>query len=387
MATYIFYVLPIYHQVRQKIINQQINRGDIMRNKILLISLFLLLYLYCEKDKSITSPEIPSDSPTKQELSKFQVIQVYYDSTVIKSDKNIILRTKAVEKIILGWKENGFFAGYDTLEPQYSPFDNGYYLDFQFEKNTGRTLRIYEFTLRFMLFNNDSIDVDTTAQLYKYPYQSAEIFITAEEVFQRENYHFQDIDRNDNYLFIHPVGPVGLIKYNLISKQTEELVLYSSGDCITSDSIYIFYDIGHKDILRYNLATDTTDMKLDLSGLNYSWIKGLDIYGGILYVLLESSPSYYLTKFDLQGNYLGFIEYSKTTIFMTINGDILYSIEISPDWSGMGISRFNLITETFMENKSLPTNEWEGIRIYQDKFYFTDFYRQIIGTIPLNELE
>lgn len=51
-----------------------------------------------------------------------------------------------------------------------------------------------------------------------------------------------------------------------------------SGDCIASDSEYVFYDLNHDKIFRYNLKTDTTDMKLDLTSLNFTYIKGMDIY-------------------------------------------------------------------------------------------------------------
>jgi hypothetical protein len=298
-------------------------RRSIMKSKLLLPLLLFSLFFGCEKDDSITGP---ADSPTKENLAKFQIVQVDYDSLLIKSDNDIILPKKAVERIFFGQKVNGVFTANDSLEPEYLPTNDSYYLDFQFEKKVDRSLSVYEYTLRFLSVNGDFIDVDTTAQMYKYPYQSAEIFLTFDQVFPIE-YLFQDFDLNDNYLFVHPLGPSGLYKYDLFSGQTEELLLYPSGDCLAADSIYVFCDVDHVKIYRYNLVTDKTDLELDLSGLTYSLIKGLDIYQGILYALFESSPSYFLAKFDFEGKYLGQIEYPKTTMYMAISNGILYSIE------------------------------------------------------------
>jgi len=195
-----------------------------MKIKTLFILSFLILLLSCTKEKSVTGPETPNTVPSQQDLAKFQIIQIYYDSLEIKSDRNITLSTKAVKKIILGDKKDGNFTGLDSLDPQFMSDNNKYYLNFQFKKKIDRTLITYDFTLRFLLDNNEIIDVDTTAQMFKYPYQSAEVFITVDEVLggilQSKNY-FQDFDLNDNYLFIRPIGPSGLFRYNILSREAK----------------------------------------------------------------------------------------------------------------------------------------------------------------------
>lgn len=348
------------------------------------VTLFLMIFVIaCEKDSTAPEETNPPAPPTKSELSKFFIKQTYYDSLQVGSETEIVLEEQSVEQIIFGSIENGNFLPEDTLIPGYTPSGNHFFLLFQIDKQLNKNLRVYEFLLRFVLTNSDTIDVDTLAPTFKYPYESAEVFITTEEVAAAPIF-FQDIDMNESDFFFHPTSAYGLYHYNFNSGSTTELVGYPSGNFIAHDSICVFYEIGWpSEIFRYNLQQDTTDLVIDLSTFTFDYINGLEIYNGILYALLYSTPSSFLAKFDLQGNFLETISYPKNTIFMTIKNDILYSIDPVKG----SLSRFDLNTQTYLADRSLPTIEWEGIRIVGDNFYFVDFYKKMIGMIPLSELE
>ena len=70
---------------------------------------------------------------------------------------------------------------------------------------------------------------------------------------------------------------------------------------------------------------------------------------------------------------------------MAINSEIKYSI-FFPDEDEARLSRFDLSTNSFLEAGLLPTENWNGIRIYENKFYFTDFKKRLIGIIPISEI-
>lgn len=342
----------------------------------------MIFVISCEKDSTAPEETNPPAPPTKAELSKFFVKQTYYDSLQIGSETEIVLAEQSVEQIIFGSIESGNFVVDDTLIPTYQPSGNQFYLLFQINKQLDRNLRFYEFMLRFVLTNSDTVDVDTLAPTFKYPYESAEVFITIEQVTTAPHF-FQDFDMNETDFFYHPTSAYGLYQYNFLSGSTEELVRYGSGNYIAQDSIYVFYEVAGFAIFRYHLEKDTTDLEINLSQFNYDYISGLEIYDEILYVLFYDSFSPFLAKFDLDGNLLETVPYSKNTIFITIKNDILYSIDHTKD----SLSRFDLNTQTYLSDKSLPTLEWEGIRIVGENFYFVDFYKKMIGVIPLSELE
>ena len=216
--------------------------------------------------------------------------------------------------------------------------------------------------------------------MLKYPYSSAKVFINAYEV-SDEDIYFQDFVLSDNDLFFHPTGPLGLYAYNLISKETEQLVLYPSGDHIAHDSMYVFYEIEGLCLYRYNLNSDTTDLQFNLNEITYQRILGLDTWQENLYVLFEAATNF-LGIFEYNGDYIASIPYSKSTRFLTIYENIAYSVEKNKN----ELSLFDLQTTAFLDNKAMPTNEWEGIRIYNNTFYYVDYFKRIIGYLPLSDL-
>ncbi|MFQ5770959.1 MAG: hypothetical protein ACE5HX_10520 [bacterium] len=93
-----------------------------------------------------------------------------------------------------------------------------------------------------------------------------------------------------------------------------------------------------------------------------------------------------LVKFDLNGTFIESIPYPRHTIHMAIDNDIVYSIYF-PDGTQATLSRFSLGTNSFLEDKPLPTENWDGIRIFASEFYFTDYKKRFIGFIPISKLE
>ena len=346
------------------------NRWDLFISTWIIFIIVILSS--CESDIYV-----PVSTSQIEDVRNITIQQVDYDSIIVSNNENLILQTKDIDHVILGEKENLIFVGQDTIKPVYIGTNGNYTLQFKFQKKVESSIVKYDFTLRYLLFDYSWVDLDTFVLMYRYPYESTTIFITA-DLIQYPDIFFQDFDMNKEYLFFHPTGPLGLYQYSFNSKQTRNLVKYGSGDFITSDSTYVFYQNGDY-VYRYNLMRDSTDLQL-----KPKQPFGMDIYNHTLYVLLRDIYTpYTLARFDLDGNLIDSRPYQKLTSYMTIHDDILYSV----DYSEKAISRFDLTTNTFLESRSAPTSKIYGIRIYGDRFYYADWGKRMIGTLPLWEIE
>jgi|AntAceMinimDraft_17_1070374.scaffolds.fasta_scaffold77171_2 hypothetical protein len=310
------------------------------------------------------------------------VDQVDYDSLFIENKDSIVLQNRVIDQIFLYTKENFDYILQDSLTPNYTALDDGYYINFRFNKKVASGKLYYEFTIRYKFNDGSFIEIDTTHLMLKYPYKSAKVLFTADRVWSANNEtNFQDIDFYSNKLFFHPTGPLGLYEYSL-SGGVREIVSYTGGDFIAHDSTYIFVDINHTSIKRYNIELDDTDLEFDLSHLDYQSILGMECWKNYLYVMFRGEQNNYITKFDYEGNYISSIPYSRDNSCLTIESGIAYSYDYDTT-----LSRFELSTKTFLSDKQAPTSEGEGIRIHNNYLFFVDWKKQVIGYIPLYELE
>ena len=337
--------------------------------------LFLLLLISCTKDSNPTM-SIPS-SPA---WNNFTITQVNYDSLYIESKDSIILNKKSVLKIRLSSIEDNIEVIVDSLNPVYHESGDNFYPNFIFKEKIDESLIYYFFKLEYFLTDSSVIEVDSSAFMLNYPYHSVRLFKRADEISGNQT-DFQDFYLTQDILFYHPLGSLGLFKYDLTSDVSTELFGYSSGDYIAYDSIYVFWDFGRQWLYRYNLALDTTDLEIDLSGLNYSRIAGLECHNGDLYVLFHSLSGNYLAKFSYDGQLLSSIPYSGETYFLTIDDDYFLSHDYHTN-----LYLYDLNSGNLLDTKLMPTAEPEGIRIYNSNLYFVDYMKRVIAYLPLSDL-
>ncbi len=215
---------------------------------------------------------------------------------------------------------------------------------------------------------------------------AVETFITYDDLFKNAGPNgpdrVQDFDLNSSTVFLHPTGAFGIYQYQLDSGELKKLVDYPSGNYIAHESEYLFYEVSGVRLHRYNLASQSTDLQFDLTSFDFSSINGLDCDQGRLYLNLysQNSKSAVLAVFDFDGNFVESISYPRNTLHLTIDNDVAYAIFID-DTATAELSRFSLSTKSFLENQSLPTENWDGIRTFKDKLYFADFERHLIGAI------
>ena len=244
----------------------------------------------------------------------------------------------------------------------------------------------YSFCLFLISCTGKNSPLGNTAN---FPQDSAQVFISYDEIFKDtghpDYYTVQDFDLTDSLLFVHPIAAYGLYQYDLVSKELRELVHYGAGDWIAHDSIYVFYELSSYGINRYNLVEDTTDLRFDLTALDYTNINGLDVYQHVLYALMHSQEpgSQYLAIFDLDGNLLDTISYPRFTSYLTIRDDVVYAL---PWDTTCTLSCFNLNTKSFLPDQPFPLESVNGIRIFADKLYYaTNYQQRYIGIMPVPE--
>ena len=213
--------------------------------------------------------------------------------------------------------------------------------------------------------------------MYKYPYASAEIFVT--NAISPNTCCFQDVDRIGNRLFFHPTASQGLFVYDLSTGQTTELLFYGGGDAIAADSPFVFCDIMHHGISRFNIVTNSVDLQFTL--LSGSAIAGLETYQGFLFVLTLPSQ---LNKFSYDGVLLDSIPYPESTYFLTIHDSVCYSLR----WQSAGdhLTRFDLRTQQSLPDLPAPAWGGEGIKIYENSLYYCDWFKRFLGVIPLDSI-
>ena len=353
----------------------------IKRVSIFILTL-LIIFSGCEND--ITKIKGEFDQPSKAELEKLLSIEgVDYDSLVIKNNENANLDGDYIRRIELqqGLIASGQFEAEETISVYYDSETKE--LEFScLQKIEDNSLREVFYTCRFFFMDSSFSDVYLRYFTYKYPYKSVEIYKTTDEIFSEHEVNLQDIDFNEGGVFFHPAGPLGIYRYDKNTHNAQLLYEYPSGDCIAHESDYVFFDYAHKKVFRYNLETGTQDLEIDLSNKNFQDIDGMDCYQNELYILFNSPSGNYIAKYSLDGEYLTSIPINKGTHFMAIDSGILYTHNYADT-----LYRFDLNAGEFLESRKLPAYQAEGIRIADGKFFFVDWYKKMIGIMPLSELQ
>jgi hypothetical protein len=186
----------------------------------------------------------------------------------------------------------------------------------------------------------------------------------------------QSFDVVDSKLYYHPYGAFGLYEYDMHSISTKTLYDYSGGDYIAASDKYIFCDINHDMIFRYNIFTDTIDIEINISAYLKEIIKGLEVYSDELYVLTDNES---ILRFSFELQYIGMHSYSISSYGLTIKDNTAYSNDHNQ------IVRFDLSTFNFLEPVALPSSNCEAIRIVGERMYFTDYAKQVVANVNLSD--
>jgi hypothetical protein len=351
----------------------------LLPNKLLSTWTVLLTAAFCFlqscRSVEVTSPPNSAlPSLTEANLTDVSLSLVSYDSVKIRHTLGSSLQSSNFVGISIGTKDSSGFKSFLTSSFPYDDNLKAFRVDFIFGITLDFSKISFPVTLRYKKVDSSFIDVDTTVLMYKYPYSSAEIFVTS-QILRYKN-PFDDIALKGNQLFFLVMGDDNLFVYDLDKSERTDL-FYSGGDCIAADSNFVFCDIEHRTIARYNTTTQKVDSSFRLSGWD---IAGLEVYNNHLYVLRWQKGLY---KYTLDFSLVDSIEYREGhSYYITIDNNILYTTLLESSQ----IVRFDLVTRTFLPYMRAPSRRLSGIRVHRGRLYYCDIDRRIVGSVPLSDL-
>jgi hypothetical protein len=344
----------------------------------------------------ILSCEENSTEPIQKVISQdvidfahaLNITQVYYDSIYVCTSDAFLFDSEKISTIEFGSKTSNQLLVLTSIEPDYAASANSVTLSLSEGLKVEAEIIDLNLTVRLHTTNELFYDLDTLIQMYKYPYSGTEIFLTYEEIFLNDPIGdlVQDFDFIGTDVYVHARGPHGIISINAETSEHHVILAAEKAppawNYLACTPDFIFYESTGLTLYRFNLESDTTDLQIDLPLVGYKFIQGLDFNNNVLYVFMETDnvPDNHLAKFDTEGNYLGSVSYPRVTYHMAIEDNILYAID--PD----KLSRYDLSSNSFLEDRQLPSLYWDGIRTDGEYFYFADYERRIIGRVPLPEL-
>ena len=350
-------------------------RIRVAQNKVILaITIaFALLFFTCKKE---SNPIVPPDSRpvlASSDYGKLVLTLLSYDTVRITHQIGIDLRSPNVIRIGLGTKDSLVYRQSRSYATTYDPNAQAHIIHFDFSARLDSSKALVPLTVRYYFADSTYADADTIVLAYKYPYPSAEIivnFSSLQGVLQLARP--QDVDRIGASIFFHPTGPLGLYKYDMTTGQVNELLDYSSGDFIAAESSFVFCDVNHNQVRRYNLNLNQVDL---IFPSLLEDIRGMDAYNGFLYVANNFNV---VRRYTYDGVLLDSASYS--CYCFTIRDSMAYT----PQWISM--KRFDLRTGQYIQNVLFPLQYAWGIKEYQGKIYYCDYEKAIIGAVPVSDL-
>jgi len=357
-----------------------------MKNFLFFILTFIIIVLTsCTDSDSIIDPIDGKQNLINTLSNGIKINIVNYDSLVIENYSNSIISIPAISAIEFGDKITGEFVPSQRIKPTYS---DKLGLQFMFAVKVYENYqRAYHFTLRFFLEDSSIVDVDTFALMYKFPYQSAEIFL---KYFDTIGLSITDFNLVNNELYFINFSE-GLFKYDLTSKEQEQLYELNGNYYLAGNDDYQFIVYRGYMVYRYNVKSDTVDKIFNILPSYTPYIQGIEFYNDRFYVLIlnvSSSEKDYLEVYNLDGDLIDTVLLLlEEKIWSVYNCAIYNNVLYCNDYSNSRMLKLDLNTNTFSDGKSLPARRNTGIDFGDDKFYYLDPHKQFIGTIPISEIK
>jgi len=319
-------------------------------------------------------------------LNHFQVSQFAYDSLQIRNNSDLIITSKSIKSIQAGYIKNGAFFVAIEQPAEYEAKGKHYLLKFDLRFPVDTHVIYYPLKIRFIFTDCSYTDFDSTVNMLKYPYLNCDVFLNWDEfLLPPYGTSVQDFDLDDSLFFFHPFGCAGLYKYDMRIAKTYELSNYCGGDFISYDYPYVFLDVDHHNIYKYNLTADTSYEIIYIgSGDLNNEILGVAAAADKIYLI--SNYSYpMLYSYDFQGNSLDTLSLTQG-FHISISALEYYDNQLFSIRHWSAISRYDLSSNQFLADKKAPSEDAESVKIWRDYLYFSDYDKQIIGRVPLADV-
>lgn len=358
-------------------------------------TLICVLFLFaCIQDNSINPTLfVPSSSDLK---NLFKIEYISEDSIRIYSTEDAHFIEPFFQSIIVGYASDYYFKRIDTISVNYLLINDRYKIEFSKDVSIEEVTDTYytnqiELIIQFNINQIDFRSITFDVYPYKYPYQSAQIFLYNMDVPEsRYSEHFADFAfAGDTLYFIKTPWHV-LHEYDLKNKTIKQLI-YAGAEFCAYYNGYLYFEDFHEDwgIKKFNLNTKQfeEDIGEDIVGSDYT--RGLEVYNGTLYVLHFNDKGLFLTLFDLNGNYIKSIPFEARSPWgITIHDNIVYSLgfySTENEKSDQGILRYDLETSELLPPMHI-SDHVDLIQIRNDYLYFSLWRGFSLYYMPLSDL-
>ncbi len=354
---------------------------------------FILLVLYCTE---VTGPAgTPGPLPHQQQSPYYKMLAnlvnirvTGYDSLVIGSREGATLTGQMVKRIQLGRKVTGTFVADQDSAPQYSGITgNGIRFEFPVKLNEDWDA-VYHFTLRFLLQDSTQVDVDSLALMYKFPYQSTEIF---SKIFERTHKEVTGFQWLDSTLYF--ICPDGLYTFDISADHIEKLLSVASPKYLTGNSTHLFwvyYDRSvYKDMIcKYDIQADSLVSVFDFIPDYDVVISGMAANSTKLYLLYwtqQYPPISILRIDDLEGNLIQPVQLDIDVSVMKFCQAVNNTLYIA-NYNTDRFAKLDLSSFASTEGNGMPSPSQAAFQFVNDRFYFLDNMRMFLGRLPADEV-
>jgi len=347
-----------------------------------------MIFISCSKEESpvAVTPDIPT-SDELREMVGYTIIDP--DTVMVFANETVSMGQRYFQYLVHEAQDS-----YDTLEINYVGSSGAYFMDFNI------TIPAYDseyiLQLDFLQPDMKSVPVTISIPMYKYPVTESEILISGDALVDCPNImspDFQGFDFLAGDLVFHPRGPEGFYRINPNSLACEMIhEVIPSGDFLVAEAPYLYIDLDHREIEKYDLRNDSVIIKFG-SQIIPEPIVGMDIYRDTVYVIsdswdAQSGSTYYLSLFTSDGEWIQTEPFIYPVYSFSIWESYLYALGIDPStYLPEKVIRYHIHSGEIKMTNTLDIRNWFTIQIEDDLFYYVEYRKNIICFFPLSELE
>ena len=295
----------------------------------------------------------------------------------------VVISPSNIERIEVGTITDTTFSIKTTVTPNVVQAEGQYLVAFSasatFKDTTSReeTIRI-----RLVTPNGSSTTIDTTIPTYKYPYPSAEIVLTRDNI--PTVGFFQDIVFLDDTLYFRPSSAYGLHKYDPGTGTATELFRFPGGDHLAADSGVVFLD-DHIFIMRWNSKTQALEQTtlVYYGPAAHTFITGMDIFEGRLLVLGSSDYGHFRCRYDYNGNLIDSVRFDTQGYYLAVRDGILHT----NGWGETSQIYRYAFSGNPLPSLCPPVKYGDGIKFHGEFLYYCDYNHRLIGRVPVADLK
>jgi len=332
----------------------------------------------------------PDEPAPGNDRSNPRIQQIGYSTVRITDDGEVSRAQKDVISIGFGIVSGNAFTEQYRREPAWIPYEGSWLLSF--EETISIPGDVLYTTVRIRKYRTAGgwMDEDHVIPTNRYPYQENAV-VCAKSIFGEWQEEFQVIAVAGGSLFAVNMGPTRLWKLDPGTNTSTEMYTFGAGDNLAGSGEYLFVDVGHARIERWNartLAYESTIRDFNFFGTRRD-IRGLSADESIVYALINgiAADQFYLLRMTYDGSSIDSVDMpiASSDLYMSVAEGIVYTVGYDRS-GGDIIHRYDLRTQQALPPVLAPALDTEGIEIVGQDLYYVDYSRGIVGKVHLDDL-